>query len=410
MNFVEIIIGIGSILIGYGLGAILPAYLIGRVKGIDIREEGTKNPGTTNAFKVLGLKLAIPTAIYDTLKGLLAMLIAYSMNAHFIFIQFSGIAAILGHLFPFYLKFRGGQGVATAAGMLLYYFVAYLSVSLATSLQLLIVLVLLIIVMSIFLYISKSGSLLSPILFPMLGYSVFAIFPTSGYNLFFVIILIHIATIGMFKVITEKKLVITDEVFLSSWWRVAIRPATLLFLVFYFFFGPVIGISLIGIVALCFLFLDLSRFVSKQSQELFTVKVKSIFRKGEEKKLSSMTIFLFSTFIMIFVFGQMLSSVEIAVTTLVFLVFGDMFAKIFGLAYGRHKFLDKSLEGTLAYIGVIIMCCYILFTSLDIPLPVLIVGAVAAPFIEILPLGMNDNFTVPIISGTIMAVAVFFGL
>ncbi|MHA2183405.1 MAG: hypothetical protein ACXAAI_00290, partial [Promethearchaeota archaeon] len=171
-----------------------------------------------------------------------------------------------------------------------------------------------------------------------------------------------------------------------------------------------IGISLIGIVALCFLFLDLSRFVSKQSQELFTVKVKSIFRKGEEKKLSSMTIFLFSTFIMIFVFGQMLSSVEIAVTTLVFLVFGDMFAKIFGLAYGRHKFLDKSLEGTLAYIGVIIMCCYILFTSLDIPLPVLIVGAVAAPFIEILPLGMNDNFTVPIISGTIMAVAVFFGL
>ncbi|MHA2399840.1 MAG: glycerol-3-phosphate acyltransferase [Promethearchaeota archaeon] len=356
MNFVEIIIGIGSILIGYGLGAILPAYLIGRVKGIDIREEGTKNPGTTNAFKVLGLKLAIPTAIYDTLKGLLAMLIAYSMNAHFIFIQFSGIAAILGHLFPFYLKFRGGQGVATAAGMLLYYFVAYLSVSLATSLQLLIVLVLLIIVMSIFLYISKSGSLLSPILFPMLGYSVFAIFPTSGYNLFFVIILIHIATIGMFKVITEKKLVITDEVFLSSWWRVAIRPATLLFLVFYFFFGPVIGISLIGIVALCFLFLDLSRFVSKQSQELFTVKVKSIFRKGEEKKLSSMTIFLFSTFIMIFVFGQMLSSVEIAVTTLVFLVFGDMFAKIFGLAYGRHKFLDKSLEGTLAYIGVIIMC------------------------------------------------------
>jgi glycerol-3-phosphate acyltransferase PlsY len=410
MNFVEIIIGIGSILIGYGLGAILPAYLIGRVKGIDIREEGTKNPGTTNAFKVLGLKLAIPTAIYDTLKGLLAMLIAYSMNAHFIFIQFSGIAAILGHLFPFYLKFRGGQGVATAAGMLLYYFVAYLSVSLATSLQLLIVLVLLIIVMSIFLYISKSGSLLSPILFPMLGYSVFAIFPTSGYNLFFVIILIYIATIGMFKVITEKKLVITDEVFLSSWWRVAIRPATLLFLVFYFFFGPVIGISLIGIVALCFLFLDLSRFVSKQSQELFTVKVKSIFRKGEEKKLSSMTIFLFSTFIMIFVFGQMLSSVEIAVTTLVFLVFGDMFAKIFGLAYGRHKFLDKSLEGTLAYIGVIIMCCYILFTSLDIPLPVLIVGAVAAPFIEILPLGMNDNFTVPIISGTIMAVAVFFGL
>ncbi|MHA1913209.1 MAG: glycerol-3-phosphate acyltransferase [Promethearchaeota archaeon] len=410
MNGIDILIGIVSIIFGYILGAILPAYLIGRLKGFDIREEGTKNPGTTNAFKVLGLKLAIPIAIYDTLKGLLAMLIAFGLGANFIFMQFSGIAVIVGHVFPFYLRFRGGQGVATAAGLLLYYLVVYFTASLATFLQLLIVIGLLIIVMAIFLYISKSGSLLSPILFPMLGYSVFVIFPTSGYNLFFVLILIHIATIGMYKVITEKKLVIKDEIFLSSWWRVAIRPATLLFLVFYFVFGPIIGISLIGIVALCFLFLDLSRFVSKQSQELLTVKVKSIFRKGEEKKLSSMTIFLFSTFIMIFVFGQMLSSIVIAVTTLLFLVFGDMFAKIFGLAYGRHKFLDKSIEGTLAYIGVIIMCCYILFTSLEISLPVLIVGAVAAPFIEILPLGMNDNFTVPIISGTIMAVAVFFGL
>jgi glycerol-3-phosphate acyltransferase PlsY len=410
MNVFDILIGILSIIIGYFLGGILPAFIFGKFKGIDIREEGTKNAGTSNAFKVLGLKYAIPTALYDTFKGLIAMLIAFSLGADHIFIQISGLAAILGHVFPFYLQFKGGQGNATATGILLYYLVVYFTISLETFFRIFLVITLLIILLIIFTYVSKSGSLMPVVLFPLLGYSVFTIFPTSGFNLFFVIILIHIGTIGMYKVITERKLVITDERFLSSWWRVAIRPATLLFLVFYFVFSPTVAIILIGIVTLCFVFLDLSRFLSKQTQELLTVKVKTIFRKGEEKKFSSMTIFLISTFIMVFIFGAMLNQIEIAITTLVFLVFGDMFAKIFGLAYGRHKLFGKSVEGTLAYCGAVIICCYILYTSLDISLPVLIIGAVAAPFAELLPLGMNDNFTVPIISGTIMTVAVFFGL
>jgi glycerol-3-phosphate acyltransferase PlsY len=404
MSLFEILMGILSIIIGYVIGAVLPAYLFGRWKGIDIREEGTKNAGTSNAFKVLGLAYAIPTALYDTLKGLLAILIAFYLRTDFIFMQIAGLAAIIGHIFPFYLRFRGGQGVATAMGMLLYYLVNYL----LRDLAIFYVLIYLIILVAIFTYISKAGSLLPVILFPLLGYSVFKIYPTSGFNIFFAILLVHIATIGMYKVITEKKLVITDEEFLSSWWRVAIRPASLLFLVFYFIFSPTIGVILIGSVTLCFIFLDLSRFLSKQTQELLTVKVKAIFRKSEQRKFSSMTIFLISTFIMVFIFSQLMA-IEIAIITLVFLVFGDLFAKIFGLAYGRHKiFNNKTLEGTLAYIGAIIVCCYILYTSIDIALPVLLVGAIAAPLAEALPLGMNDNFTVPIISGTAMYAVLFF--
>jgi glycerol-3-phosphate acyltransferase PlsY len=99
---------------------------------------------------------------------------------------------------------------------------------------------------------------------------------------------------------------------------------------------------------------------------------------------------------------------EIAVTALVFLVFGDMAGKIFGLAYGRHKIFNKTLEGTLANFGVMIITSYILYTSLNIPLIVLIAGGLAAPLIEIIPIGINDNFTVPIISGAAMtAVKVF---
>ena len=405
MEIVELFLSILSVIIGYLLGAILPAFLFGKLKGIDVREEGTKNPGTTNAFKVLGLPYAILTALYDTLKGLLAMLVAFSLGVNPIFWQISGLMAIVGHVFPFYLKFRGGQGNATATGLLLFYLVNYLTI----SFELFYVLLLLIILVIIFTYISKAGSLLPVVLFPLLGYSVFVTYPTSIYNIFFVIVLAHIATIGMYKVIKEKKLVITDEEFLSRWWRVAIRPVTLLFLVFYFVFSDVVAVALIGIVCLCFIALDVFRFLSKQTQELLTVKVKAIFRKGEEKKFSSMTIFLISTFIIVLLFGQL--SIEIAITALVFLTFGDMYSKIFGLAYGRHKLFEhKTIEGTLAYIGCVITCGYFIYTIMEISLPVLIIGGIAATFSEFFPLGMNDNFTVPIISGTAMFVAVFFGL
>ncbi len=403
MDFFDIIIGFLSIIIGYSLGGILPSFIFGKLKGIDIREEGTKNAGTSNAFKFLGLTYAIPTAIFDTLKGLLAMLIAFSLEADHIFIQLSGLAAIAGHVFPFYLRFRGGQGNATATGILLYYLVNYLTVSMTKFWQFFFVIFLLIVLVIIFSYISKAGSLLPMVLFPLLGYSVFYIYPTSGFNLFFVIILVHIATIGMYKVITEKKLVITDERFLSSWWRVAIRPVSLLFLIFYFI-DVQLGLSVIGIVSLCFIGLDIFRFLHKRTNILLTEKTTVIFRKGEEKKFSTMTIFLISTFIIVLFFD-----IEIAITSLLFLVFGDMFGKIFGLAYGRHKIFEKTLEGTLAYFGFVIIIGYILYTALDVPLLILISGGIAAPLIELLPIGINDNFTVPIISGAVMtATKIFF--
>ncbi|MFX1478298.1 MAG: glycerol-3-phosphate acyltransferase [Promethearchaeota archaeon] len=408
MSFYEIFIGVLSIIIGYLLGTILPAYWFGRLKGLDIRKEGTKNAGTSNAYTVLGLVYAIPTGFYDFFKGLLAIFIADVLGANFIFVQISGLAAIVGHVFPIYLRFRGGQGAATASGIMFAYLRIYFSVGRVALYQMMVVFILIFIILFIFMYIARSGSTLPLVIFPLFGYSMFIIFPTSGYNLFFAIILVHMAIVGLYKIITQKKLVITNEEFLSSWWRVAIRPASLLFFVFYFVFSSIVSIILIGIVTLCFIFLDLSRFLSKRTQELLTMKAKGIFRKGEQKRFSSMTIFLISTFIMIFIFTR-LNIIEIAITALVFLVFGDLFAKVFGLAYGRHKiFENKTLEGSLAYTGAVIICCYILYTSIDIPLPVLIIGAVAAPIAEVLPLGMNDNFTVPIISGTAMLLTMVF--
>ncbi|MHA2400610.1 MAG: glycerol-3-phosphate acyltransferase, partial [Promethearchaeota archaeon] len=76
MSAYLIFISIISIIIGYLLGSILPAYIIGRLKGVDIRKVGSKNAGTSNVYHELGLKYAVLTGFYDFFKGLLAIWIS----------------------------------------------------------------------------------------------------------------------------------------------------------------------------------------------------------------------------------------------------------------------------------------------------------------------------------------------
>src|SRR4030042_4283350 len=108
-----------SILIGYILGSVSPAYFFGRVlKHIDIREVGTHNAGATNTFRNVGLWPAVITVIYDLGKGLLAIGIANKLGIDSPWTLLAGFASFLGHRFPFYLQFRGGQGSATMIGIL----------------------------------------------------------------------------------------------------------------------------------------------------------------------------------------------------------------------------------------------------------------------------------------------------
>ena len=116
------------LIIGYAVGSISPAYLLGKlIYNIDIREKGTGNAGTINTFRVLGLAPAVGTALFDLAKGLIVMHLASQLGASPLVIHLTGCAAVLGHVFPFYLNFRGGQGVATATAMMLYYLGLFLS-------------------------------------------------------------------------------------------------------------------------------------------------------------------------------------------------------------------------------------------------------------------------------------------
>jgi glycerol-3-phosphate acyltransferase PlsY len=105
-----------SFIFGFACGAIPFGYIIGRIKGIDIRKQGSGNIGFSNIQRILGFKYAIPVFILDFAKGLLPTLFAPSLG---LFSILAGIGAILGHIFTPVLKFQGGKGVATTFGVVL---------------------------------------------------------------------------------------------------------------------------------------------------------------------------------------------------------------------------------------------------------------------------------------------------
>ncbi len=113
----------GLVLLGYLLGGIPFGLLIAKSRGIDIRSVGSGNIGATNVMRVVGKSWGLLTLFLDALKGLVATLALPAILGgadHPDWLPLAcGCAAILGHSFPMYLKFKGGKGVATSAGVLL---------------------------------------------------------------------------------------------------------------------------------------------------------------------------------------------------------------------------------------------------------------------------------------------------
>ena len=109
-----------SVLIGYFLGCLSPAAFLGRKHNKDLRKEGTGNLGATNTLIVLGAKSGILVMVFDIAKAFAASRIAkYLFPRHYYASLLAGSGAVLGHCFPCHMKFKGGKGVASFAGMIL---------------------------------------------------------------------------------------------------------------------------------------------------------------------------------------------------------------------------------------------------------------------------------------------------
>ncbi len=105
----------------YLLGAIPTSYLVARLaKGIDLRDVGSKSLGATNLYRSLGWRYAIPVGLFDVAKGTIPVLVFGPRTGGPTWVSLAlGITAVVGHVFSVFVRFRGGKGVATAAGVML---------------------------------------------------------------------------------------------------------------------------------------------------------------------------------------------------------------------------------------------------------------------------------------------------
>ena len=112
-----------ALAIGYAFGIFQTGYIYGKMQGVDIRQHGSGNTGATNSLRTFGWKGGIITFAGDCLKTVLAMFVAAFLLEGFYMADvvvielYAGLGAVLGHNFPFYLKFKGGKGIACTAGV-----------------------------------------------------------------------------------------------------------------------------------------------------------------------------------------------------------------------------------------------------------------------------------------------------
>ena len=107
------------ILVSYVIGSVPTGYLLGKLRGVDVRMVGSGNVGATNVARAVGKSQGVITLIADAAKGYLPVLAALQLGQDSLTLTLTAIAAFLGHLYPVFLKFQGGKGVATGFGSLL---------------------------------------------------------------------------------------------------------------------------------------------------------------------------------------------------------------------------------------------------------------------------------------------------
>lgn len=149
------------LLCGYGFGCISTGYLVGKAYHVDIRKYGSGNAGTTNALRTLGWKAGVLTYLGDFLKAVIPILLFRNilfadMDYSQLLGLYTGLGVVLGHNYPFWLRFKGGKGIAVTSGVMAAF----------DPLLIPVFILLFVVVVAITRYVSL-GSLLISIVFPI---------------------------------------------------------------------------------------------------------------------------------------------------------------------------------------------------------------------------------------------------
>lgn len=173
-------------IIAYLLGSIQTGLWIGKAfYHINLREHGSGNTGTTNTFRVLGVKAGLVVLVVDILKGTIATILPVWLGVTAVSPLLIGLFAILGHTFPIFAGFKGGKAVATSAGVLLGFaplFLLYLGIVFTISLYLFSMI-------SLSSVISAAMAVLSALIFPAFGFLL------PNYDWLFTVLIIIMASI-----------------------------------------------------------------------------------------------------------------------------------------------------------------------------------------------------------------------
>lgn len=215
------------------------------------------------------------------------------------------------------------------------------------------------------------------------------------------------AAFGLSAVVVVRRRILTPDSAVRArvrFWRFLLRPAAMAFPVLLFAVGRAFTLILLGAVTLAFAIMDITRLSAGRVNLFLFRRTGRTFKEGERTRVSSMTGFLIASLLVILIFDR-----TIAVYAMAFLVFGDFFAKYFGLQFGRTPLFQKTLEGSLAHLLACLVAAGVIAEFVPLPAWVIACGAVVATVLEVLPLGIDDNLTVGVTSAAVMHVARLLG-
>ena len=187
--------------------------------------------------------------------------------------------------------------------------------------------------------------------------------------------------------------------------RKILRSGGVIFPLLYFLFSRQITLTVIFAIGLFFIVLEILRF---RLPALNNSRILKLFLKKEEnKKISGIVLFIMSVYLTVLLFPR-----RIAIISLLFLIFGDMSAEIIGLKFGRIKILgEKTLEGSITCFITCLIIGSFLINSLGISFRLIIIGSLAATFIELIPLKIarikiDDNLSMALFTALIMTICI----
>jgi acyl-phosphate glycerol 3-phosphate acyltransferase len=384
-----------AIIIGYLLGTVLMAYILGKLfRRIDIREHGSKNPGAMNAFKVLGPGYGVITLLFDMFKGVLAIFVAQLLQVPTVIVLASGFSAIIGHAFPFYLKFKGGRGAATAYGILIWLLIMitknYLTINAAIPFAFFLFFVIACYWVTRSVNVTAIGGFpaFAPLILWHAGCNAYTVFTAiiSGY-----LIAVSVITVAKAGGVKSELEAHGRKVVKIKLIRKLVRLGATLIPLLYLGYTRKLAGGFTAVALGLFIVFEVARRLRPDLHKMRGLKI--VLKKGEPTRmLSGYTFYLIASLFVILVFPQGIGGLS-----LLFLTLGDLFAELVGLNFPRVRtFPGKTLEGSLGCLSICLLVGFIVMIFYDISLLQVLIGSLAATFVESLPRVEDNLFMAPI--------------